>query len=154
MPTRVTWWIATKEQPTAVTGAVSGRCRYPAAELCSSDQSSNQRYGVSRVDLHPGIDCLSWSENVPFDEGSMALMEAKKGETPWENPYDWLVVTGTMEFYNFPYIDILGMSEYQLTNSYFSEELKPPTRFTCKLHDDRWFMMSYLYKKWWWMAHV
>ena len=51
----------------------------------------------------------------------MALMEAKKGETPWENPYDWLVVTGTMEFYNFPYIDILGMSEYQLTNSYFSE---------------------------------
>ena len=34
--------------------------------------------------------------------------------------YHWLVVTGTMEFYDFPYI---GNNNRQLTNSYFSEGL-------------------------------
>ena len=37
---------------------------------------------------------------------------------------DWLVVTGTC----FMTFHILGMSSSQLTNSYFSEGLKPPTR--------------------------
>ena len=32
-----------------------------------------------------------------------------------------------MEFYDFPII--LGISSSQLTNSYFSEGLKPPTRY-------------------------
>ena len=39
----------------------------------------------------------------------------------------WLVVTGTMEFYDFPII--LGMSSSQLTNSIFQRGwAQPPTR--------------------------
>jgi hypothetical protein len=40
--------------------------------------------------------------------------------------HHWLVVTGTMEFYHFPYIgNVIIPTEFHI----FTEGLKPPTRY-------------------------
>ena len=45
--------------------------------------------------------------------------------------YNYILVGG-LEPWNFEWLSIqLGMSSSQLTNSYFSEGLKPPTRYPC-----------------------
>jgi hypothetical protein len=49
---------------------------------------------------------------------------------------------GTREFYDF----ILGMSSSQLTNSYFSEGLKPPTRWN--LMGFKWILGDFTMVQW------
>ena len=99
--------------------------RFPLPRRCADDSAANaeapQPYRSRSVAYRAG------SRNDRWVNSNRMLWGFWVGKLHWSNPTtsnNWLVVWNM----NFMTFHILGMSSSQLTNSYFWEGLKPPTR--------------------------